>query len=348
MPASARRSAAARAVVRAKAPLRVSFCGGGTDVPPYPQMRGGLVLCSTIDRYAYATLIPRLDDEISIESLDYSLVSHGNIDQPFEYDGKLDLAKAVVNRIHSNPRGMKLFLHSDAPPGSGLGSSSALVVALVSALANHQDVSMTTHELAHLAWQVERIDMAIEGGLQDQYASAFGGINLLEFSGEGVEVQPLKLRPAVLNELAYRLILVYTGQTRMSGDIIAQQVEGYRQEDPSVMAALDEMKTITRDMKDMLVRGRLDDFGDLLDAGWQSKKRLASGIATPQIDELYVEAKKAGALGGKITGAGGGGHLLLFCQFDRRHRIRDAIEKMGASVEGFSFEPKGVQTWQVE
>jgi len=328
--------------------LRVSFCGGGTDVPPYPQMRGGLVLCATIDRYAYATLIPRLDDEISIESLDYSMVSHGNIDRPFEYDGKLDLAKAVVNRIHSAPRGMKLFLHSDAPPGSGLGSSSALVVALVAALANHQHVRMSQHELAHLAWEVERIDMAIDGGLQDQYASAFGGLNLLEFTGEGVEVQPVKIKPAVLNELAYRLILVYTGRTRMSGSIIAEQVEGYKQEDPAVMASLDEMKAITRQMKDMLVRGRLDEFGDLLDSAWQSKKRLASGISTPEIDELYAEAKKAGALGGKITGAGGGGHLLLFCQFDRRHRIREAIEKIGASVEGFSFEPKGVQTWAVE
>ena len=171
-------------MVRAKAPLRVSFCGGGTDVPPYPKMRGGLVLCSSIDRYAYTTLIPRLDDEISIESLDYSTVSHGSIDQPFEYDGNLDLAKAVVNRIHSQPRGMKLFLHSDAPPGSGLGSSSAVVVALVAALARHQDVAMSCHELAELAWQVERLDMAIEGGLQDQYAAAFGGFNMLEFSAE--------------------------------------------------------------------------------------------------------------------------------------------------------------------
>ncbi|HEX6512027.1 MAG TPA: GHMP kinase [Chloroflexota bacterium] len=334
-------------VVRAKAPLRVSFCGGGTDVPPYPEMRGGLVLCSGIDHYAYTTLIPRLDDEISIESLDYSTISHGSVDQPLEYDGKLDLAKAVVNRIHTRPRGMKLFLHSDAPPGSGLGSSSALVVALMAALARHQQVAMSAHELAQLAWQVERLDMAIEGGLQDQYAAAFGGFNLMEFTAEGVQVQPLRLRASVLNELAYRLILVYTGRTRMSGSIIAQQVEGYRQEDAGVLAALDEMKAITLEMREMLVRGRLDAFGDLLDAAWQSKQRLASGISTPEIDELYTEAKKAGALGGKITGAGGGGHLLLFCQFDRRHRIREAVEGMGATVEGFSFEPRGVQTWEV-
>ncbi|MFI5269023.1 MAG: GHMP kinase [Chloroflexota bacterium] len=344
----ARKGADAPRVVRAKAPLRVSFCGGGTDVPPYPQMRGGLVLCSSIDRYAYTTLIPRLDDEISIESLDYSMVSHGNVDQPLEYDGKLDLAKAVVNRIHSQARGMKLFLHSDAPPGSGLGSSSAVVVALVAALAKHQDVAMSSHELAELAWQVERIDMAIDGGLQDQYAAAFGGFNLLEFTAEGVNVQPLRLRPSVLNELAYRLILVYTGRTRMSGSIIAQQVEGYKQQDAGVLAALDEMKTITLQMREMLLRGRLDDFGDLLDSAWQSKQRLAAGISTAEIDELYAEAKKAGALGGKITGAGGGGHLLLFCQFDRRHRIREAVERTGASVEGFCFEPKGVQTGEVE
>ncbi|HLG68986.1 MAG TPA: GHMP kinase [Chloroflexota bacterium] len=338
----------AQHVVRAKAPLRVSFCGGGTDVPPYPEMRGGLVLCSTIDRYAYATLIPRLDDEISIESLDYSTVTHGNVDEPLAYDGKLDLAKAVVNRFHSQPRGMKLFLHSDAPPGSGLGSSSALVVALVAALGSYQDVSLSRHELARLAWEVERLDMAIEGGLQDQYASAFGGFNLLTFTAEGVGVEPLDLRPEVMNELAYRLILVYTGKTRMSGSIIAQQVEGYRAEAPEVLAALDEMKQITLQMKEMLVHGRLDEFGDLLDSAWQSKQRLASGISTPEIDELYAAARKAGALGGKITGAGGGGHLLLFCQFDKRHRIRDAVERTGASVEGFSFEPRGVQTWTVE
>ena len=340
---------AGQAIVRAKAPLRVSFCGGGTDVPPYPQMRGGLVLCATIDRYAYATLIPRLDDEISIESLDYSTITHGNIDRPFEYDGKLDLAKAVVNRVQSRlPRGMKLFLHSDAPPGSGLGSSSALVVALVGAFAHHQHMTTSKDELAQLAWQVERLDMAIEGGLQDQYAAAFGGFNLFEFTGEGVNVQPLRLRPAVVNELAYRLVLVYTGRTRMSGSIIAQQVEGYKQEDPRVLGALDEMKHITLEMKAMLTRGRLDDFGDLLDAAWRSKQRLASGISTPDIDELYAEARKAGALGGKITGAGGGGHLLLFCQFDRRHRIREAVERLGATVEGFSFEPNGIQTWQVD
>lgn len=337
-----------QSVVRAKAPLRVSFCGGGTDVPPYPEMHGGMVLCSTIDRYAYATLIPRMDDEISIESLDYSMRAHGNVDEPLPYDGKLDLAKAVVNRFHTRPRGMKLFLHSDSPPGSGLGSSSALVVALVSALASHQQLELTSHELADLAWQVERLDMGIEGGLQDQYASAFGGFNLFTFTSEGVQVEPLELRPGVLNELAYRLLLVYTGQTRMSGSIIARQVEGYKAEAPQVIAALEEMKRITLQMKDMLIRGRLDDFGDLLDSAWQSKQQLATGISTPEIDELYEAAKNAGALGGKITGAGGGGHLLLFCQFDRRHRIRDAIQRMGATVEGFSFEPRGVQSWEVE
>ncbi|HLQ32950.1 MAG TPA: GHMP kinase [Chloroflexota bacterium] len=333
--------------MRAKAPLRVSFGGGGTDVPPYPQMRGGLVLCSTIDRWAYTTVVPRLDDEISIESLDYSMVSHGQAEQPLEYDGKLDLAKAVVNRFHSQTRGMKLFLHSDAPPGSGLGSSSALVVSLVAALARYQGMAMTSHEVAELAWQVERVDMAIEGGLQDQYAAAFGGFNVVEFTDNGVNVQPLHLSPAVVNELAYRLILVYTGHARMSGNIIAQQVQGYRQEDPKVLAALDAMKILTLEMKNMLMRGRLDDFGDLLDAAWESKKRLASGISTPEIEALYEKAKKAGALGGKITGAGGGGHLLLFCRFDRRHRIRAVVEKMGATVEGFSFEPRGVQTWEV-
>ena len=337
----------AQHVVRAKAPLRVSFCGGGTDVPPYPAMRGGLALCSTIDRFAYATLIPRRDDEISIESLDYSIVSHGSIDRPLEYDGKLDLAKAALNRFHPQPRGMKLFLHSDAPPGSGLGSSSALVVALVAALSAYQGTRLTQHRLAELAWQVERIDMAIDGGLQDQYAAVFGGFNQLTFGAEQVGIEPLPLPQDVLNELAYRLILVYTGHTRMSGSIIAEQVEGYRTEDPTVLAALDEMKSIALRMKQTLLSGRLDDFGDLLDAAWQAKQRLASGITTPDIDELYAAARKAGALGGKITGAGGGGHLLLFCQFDRRHRIREAVERMGATVEGFSFEPQGVQTWEV-
>ncbi|HYG57566.1 MAG TPA: GHMP kinase [Symbiobacteriaceae bacterium] len=329
---------------RARAPLRVSFAGGGTDIAPYPQERGGVVLSATVDKYAYATLQARHDSQVQITSLDYDTVVKYHVHQ-LMFDGKLDLAKAAILNVGPLQHGIDLFLHCDAPPGSGLGSSSALVVATIGVLNHLLGRHLSQYDMAKLAYEVERVDLGIQGGMQDQYSAVFGGFNFIEFRGRDVVVNPLRLSPATVNELQYHLLLCYTGKTRLSANIIAEQQQAYEQKDTAVLGALDELKAITIDMKNALLQSRFDDFGDLLHAGWENKKKLARGVTSPEIDQLYSVAREHGALGGKILGAGGGGYLLVFCPFDRKHLIAAALEKAGGEIEQFSFDFHGLQTW---
>ena len=332
---------------RTRSPLRISFAGGGTDVPPYPQKRGGVVLSATIDKFTYASLAPQDSTEVSVHSLDYDVTVRYNHNETLKYDGELDLVKAVINKFHP-PQGFHLFLHSDVPPGSGLGSSSSLMVALSSLMFRWLGRNADEYALARTAYELERIELGIKGGIQDQYAAAFGGFNFIEFSGDDVIVNPLRIRPDTLDELQYHLLLCYTGATRLSSGIIETQVKAYVQEEKVVMDALDELKQITIQMKNCLLKGYLGDFGDLLHAGWVNKKKLAAQITNPTIDEMYEVARHAGALGGKLLGAGGGGYLLLYCPYLRKHLIAEAVTRLGAQVAGFMFEPRGVTGWSVE
>jgi len=337
-----------RTLVRARAPLRISFSGGGTDVSPYFEERGGAVLSTTIDRYAYATVRARRGTGLTVRSLDYGITIRHDIRTRMRYDGNLDLVKAAINRmnIRRSGAGIEMCLHSDAPPGSGLGSSSTLVVAALAALARWKRTPMTDYDLAELAYRVERVDLGIRGGKQDQYSAAFGGFNFIEFYRDATIVNPLRLPAATLNELEYNLLLMDTGQTRLSAGIIEKQVRNYTERRRDAVAAMDDLKRITVDMKNALLRGRLPEFGALLHAAWESKKRMARAITTPRIDELYELARKKGALGGKITGAGGGGHMLFYCPFDRKHRVREALEKGGAVAVPFHLESQGAQAWE--
>lgn len=335
-------------IVRARAPLRMSFAGGGTDVRPYADLYGGAVLVSTIDKYAYATITRQRGHELSIESLDYNVVAKYRSDEALPPDGTLDLVTAAINRMRGSKRGLTVFLHNDAPPGSGLGSSSAIVVALVGAFSQWLQRPLTEYDIASLGWQVERQDVGIPGGLQDQYASTFGGFNFIEFTKDAVIVNPLRIKPDCVNELHYRLVLCYTGKIRPRAGILERQIQGYERRETEVMAALDELKALAFQMKNDLLRGRLDSFGELLHLSWLNKKKLASGITNPEIDELYEVARKNGALGGKIMGAGGGGYMLFCCQFNRRHHLAGALERMGAQVVQFSFEEAGLQTWETQ
>jgi D-glycero-alpha-D-manno-heptose-7-phosphate kinase len=331
-------------IYRSRAPLRISFCGGGTDVSPYPEERGGVVLSSTIDKYAYASLRPRSDDAIEVRSLDYDILAKYDRRDALPFDGTLDLVKAVINRF-SVPTGLDLFLHSDAPPGSGLGSSSTLVVALMGVFRHWLKLTMTDYELAQMAYKIEREDLCIAGGKQDQYAAAFGGFNFIEFSATAVIVNPLRIKASTLNELEYRLLLCYTGQTRLSAHILSEQVTSYVERKPQVVDALDGMKALAIQMKNLLVLNNLDQFGELLHEAWGLKKQLATRISDAQIDELYERARQAGAIGGKILGAGGGGYLLLFCPFERKHIIARELESAGAQPVDFAFDERGLQTW---
>jgi D-glycero-alpha-D-manno-heptose-7-phosphate kinase len=335
-------------LVRAKAPLRISFAGGGTDVTPFPEREGGCVLSSTINRYAWGTLRPRTDGKICIDSLDLGLSLTYSSRSSLTYDGQLDLAKAAIHRLGGDQDGgYDFFLHSDAPPGSGLGSSSAMMVVLVGLLKEFHHLPLTDYETAELAYSIERIDLGIPGGMQDQYAAAFGGFNFIEFLADRVVVNSLKLSPDIQNELEYNLLLCHTGKVRATEHIIDDQVRRYEGDDPDTTDALKEIKALTSEMKNALLRRQLDEFGRLLDLEWHHKRRMSPRISNRDLDDLYDVARQAGALGGKITGAGGGGYMLLYCPFEKKHLIADRLRSLGCDIKDFALEPLGLQTWRV-
>ena len=336
-------------IIRSKAPLRISFVGGGTDVPPYVEERGGVVLSATIDKYAYGSLRMRDDRNITVQSLDYDIVAKYHVDDDLQYDGELDLIKAVIkNMANGHKQGLDFFIHSDAPPGSGLGSSSTMVVALIGLIKHWQRLPLTHYEIAELAYRIERKDLGIQGGMQDQYAAVFGGFNFMEFGRSAVIVNPLRVDIEIVNELEYSLLMCYTGRTRLSANIITTQVDAYVRREADVLGAMDELKKITIEMKNALLQGRLTDFGSLLHEAWINKKKMARQITNPTIDALYDTARQYGALGGKILGAGGGGYLLLYCEFDKKHIVAEELEKLGGQVVEFTFEQRGLQTWEVK
>src|SRR5579884_3862136 len=233
-------------IIRSKAPLRISFAGGGTEVEPYLSERGGVVLSTTIDKYAYGSARIRDDRQLTVTSLDYNVVLRYGLDDAPAYDGNLDLVKAVIRRLGCGKidHGVDFFLHSDAPPGSGLGSSSTMVVAMIGLFKHLLHLPFTNYDVADLAYQIERVDLGIKGGKQDQYAAAFGGFNFIEFTKDATIVNPLRIPLDVLNELNYNLLLCYTGKTRLSARIIDTQVEGYVQRKEDVLRALDDLKEI--------------------------------------------------------------------------------------------------------
>jgi len=332
--------------IRSRAPLRISFGGGGTDVPPYPEEHGGAVLSTTIGKYAFCTLIERLDDSINVRSLDYDIVARYNIDGELKYDGKLDLVKAAIQTMKVES-GFDLFLHSDAPPGSGLGTSSALVVAIVGAFRQWLKLPLTAYDIAELAYHIERDEAGIKGGRQDQYAATFGGFNFIEFLGKTTIVNPLRIDWNTINELEYRLMLCYTGGTRLSAGILDDQVARYAERNEDVLKAFEETKQLAFDMKNALLLGKLNEFGTLMHQAWTCKKRLSSKITDSRIDELYLLARQNGAIGGKLLGAGGGGYLLFLCEFDKWHIVAEKLEKAGGKIVGFTFDLRGMQSWEV-
>jgi D-glycero-alpha-D-manno-heptose-7-phosphate kinase len=334
--------------IRAKAPLRISFAGGGTDVPPYPEREGGCVLNATIDSYAWGSLRPREDGRIRIESVDLGVLLDCPADSEFVLDGQLDLVKATIVRLQAqNSRGFDVFLHSDAPPGSGLGSSSALIVGLVGLVKEFKNLPLTEYEIANLAYIIEREDLQIKGGHQDQYAASFGGFNFIEFLGDRVIVNPLRIHQDTVNELEHNLLLCYTGTTRRSDHIIEDQTKRFEEKQEDTLRALRDQKQLAVDMKNALLGRRLPDFADLLHSAWESKKNLSPRISNTVIDEMYDTARKTGAIGGKITGAGGGGYMLLYCEFEKKHKVADAMKKLGATPTEFAFESRGLQTWRI-
>jgi D-glycero-alpha-D-manno-heptose-7-phosphate kinase len=306
-----------------------------------------------------ASLRPLEEREIRLRSLDFDLAMNLALDEPLKLDGKLDLLKGVVGYFRDEapsktsgssaglPSGLEIFCTTDAPPGSGLGSSSTMVTTLVGVCREWLGLPLGLYEIAELTYHIEREKVKIVGGRQDQYAAVFGGFNFIEFHGGYTIVNPLKVRRETLNELESRLLLVYTGTTRLSAHIVDRQTRSYREGKETVVGALDAMKELTGQMKNTLLRDDLDTFGRLLHDAWLYKKNLDKGITTPQIDEMYERARNLGALGGKILGAGGGGYLLFLCPFEETHKIGEALRELGGEPAAFAFEGRGLQTWTV-
>jgi D-glycero-alpha-D-manno-heptose-7-phosphate kinase len=329
--------------VIARAPLRISFVGGGTDFPHWFDEHGGAVLSSTIDHYAEVTLQPRDDDRIRIRSIDFGHLVAYDLGRGPVYDGAMDLPKAAIARIGVDG-GVDLDIRSDAPPGSGLGGSSALVTAVVAALAALAGRSMTADELARTSYAIERDDLGIAGGWQDQFATAFGGMNLLEFAPERVAVSPLGLPRDVLDELRAHLLLCYTGRARTDVGLIQTQVRLHAEGREETIQGMKQLQALAYEMRDALEQGEIEAIGPMLQQAYESKKRMNPHIAdgTP-IERLFAAARGAGASGGKICGAGGGGYLLLAADPLRQPDVRGALERLGGRVVPFAFETGGVR-----
>ncbi|MDQ4075782.1 MAG: GHMP kinase [Chloroflexota bacterium] len=328
-----------------RAPVRISFGGGGTDLEAYYALHGGFVVSTTITRYCYVIVREPSDQSIRINSADYRVWQRFDPREIPPVEEPLVLAKAAIERFAEygiRERGVDLFLTAEVAPGTGLGSSSAMAVALSQALATYAGPSLTRKEAADLAsWlEIERLGMPI--GKQDQYASAYGGLNTIEFMREGVRVRPLPLSSEVRDALCSRLLLFSTGQCRNSAEILAQQREDTRTK-PTVNESLHRLKELAQEMACMLRNGELDAFGRLLDSGWQEKRRLSNKVSNPTIDRWYSAARDAGALGGKISGAGGGGFLLLYCPPNKQGAVRETMARMGLRELTFDFDVGGVQ-----
>ncbi|MBM3404647.1 MAG: dehydrogenase [Bacteroidetes bacterium] len=339
-------------IVRSKAPLRLGLAGGGTDVSPYSDLYGGAILNATISMYAYATIIPRNDGKIIIHAADRKQMLDIPSKDVLDPDGNLDLLKGIYNRIVKDytkkPLSFELHTYVDAPPGSGLGSSSTLVVAVLGAFAEWLHIPLGEYDLAHLAYGIERIDLKMAGGKQDQYAATFGGVNFMEFYGEDkVIVNPLRVKEDFLDELAHNLLLYHTETSRISSEIIASQSKNVQEKNQTTLEAMHRLKEQSIMMKECLLKGDLDEIGKILDFGWQYKKNMAKGITNPHIDEIYETAIKSGASGGKVSGAGGGGFMFFYCPGNTRNQVIQSLTKFGGQTKRYDFTANGLRTWSL-
>ncbi len=346
------------ATIRARVPLRLGLAGGGTDLSPYCDDFGGAVLNTTIDRYAYAFIEPSPDGNVHFVAPDLEMEERFPPDLDALHDAKLQLHAGVVRRmIHQFGNGqvfpMRVTSYVDAPPGSGLGSSSALVVALVEAFTARLAAPLGPYDVAHVAFEIERIDLALAGGKQDQYAATFGGTNFIEFhAADRVIVNPLRVAPAVLNELETSMVICFTGVSRRSEAIIVEQQRGMTPAagKPPADGVLDSLHQLKRDaveMKEALLRGEIPRMATILNRSWDAKKRTASGISTGRIEALYELAFASGAIGGKVSGAGGGGFMMFIVPPDRRIAVVRALNAAGGHASGVHLTGQGAESWAV-
>ncbi|ANH81750.1 dehydrogenase [Niabella ginsenosidivorans] len=337
---------------RSKAPLRIGLAGGGTDVSPYCDEFGGAILNATISLNASATIETTDDGKISLEAMDRNESEQYEWTQSLPLNGRLDLLKGVYNRIQKDypfqNEGFKLTTYVDAPAGSGLGTSSTLVVAIVGAFVELLQLPLGEYDIAHYAYEIERNDLQLAGGRQDQYAATFGGVNYMEFyAHDKVIVNPLRIRQRYLDELENNLLLYYTSTSRESAKIIMEQSKNVTQKKGQSIEAMHQLKQQAQMMKEALLKGQLDEIGKILDIGFEQKRRMAAGINNELIDTIYETAKKNGASGGKISGAGGGGFMIFYCPGNTKYRVRERLLQFGGTSRTYQFVKHGLKTWTV-
>lgn len=339
-------------IYRSKAPLRLGLAGGGTDVSPYSDLYGGAILNATLSLYAYATLEHLDTPQIVMHAIDQDQKQTFNTHEELPIDNTLDLLKGVYNRIQKDyglsGQGLKLSTFVDAPPGSGLGTSSTLVVAIVGAFAEMLRLPMGEYDIAHYAYEIERKDLKFAGGKQDQYAATFGGVNYMEFyANDKVIVNPLRIKQEYLFELQNNLLLYFTATSRSSAKIIEQQAGNVVRRDEGAIEAMHQLKHQAQWMKEALLTGKLNEIGEILDFGFEQKIKMADGISNPLIQDIYDTAKKAGATGGKISGAGGGGFMIFYCPRNTKYNVINALSRFEGKARKYLFVEHGLTTWSV-
>ncbi len=342
-------------LIRARAPLRLGLAGGGTDLSPYCERFGGAILNATIDQYAYATLEPLSGTTVHFVAADVGFEESDAADPDgVTLGGPALLHRAVYRRIARDflggkPYPCRLTTYCEAPPGSGLGSSSTMVVAMVKAFVEALSLPLGEYDIAYLAFSIERMDAALRGGRQDQYAATFGGFNFIEFfAGERVVVNPLRVKNWVLSELEASLVLFYTGVSRSSAEIIAEQTLNVSSSAPQSMEAMHQLKADAYVMKEAVLKGDFRTFATVLNRSWEAKKRTAACISNERIDRLFDIALSAGAVAGKISGAGGGGFITFVVDPRRRLDVIRRLELEEGRVMTCSFTKRGTEGWRIE
>lgn len=337
-------------IIRSRAPLRIGLAGGGTDVSPYSDIYGGAILNATIGMYATATIEPLNNGKIIFNAVDLGVCQEMEALEELPSNNDLALLIGVYNRVVRDyahrPLSFRLTTYADAPKGSGLGTSSTVTVAILGAFVEWLRLPLGEYDIAHLAYQIERNDLGMAGGKQDQYAATFGGFNFMEFyADDKVIVNPLRIRPEYINELEFNILLYYTGTSRLSAKIIESQTSNFVTKTEKSIDAAHKLKEQAIRMKEALLKGKLAEIGNILDFGWHYKKQMAAEISNPLIEEIYDAAKNAGATGGKISGAGGGGFMMFYMPGIARYRVMDILKQYGGVVEQIHFTQEGLRSW---
>lgn len=340
-------------IIRSKAPLRLGLAGGGTDVSPYSDMYGGLVLNATINLYAYCTIEELPDcDSIEIDSYDADVHERYVLAESLVIDGKASLIKGVYNRLMKDFAlplvGFRINTYNDAPAGSGLGTSSTMVVAIIKAFVEWYSLPLGDYEISRLAYEIERKDLLLSGGKQDQYAAAFGGFNYMEFlQDDMVIVNPLKVKRWIVDELEASMLLYFTGRSRSSAAIIDQQKKNASDGNTKSVEAMHRIKQSAKDMKLAILKGDINEFARILGQAWEDKKKMADAITNPMIEEAFNVALEAGARAGKVSGAGGGGFIMFVVEPTRKKAVIEALSHLPGFTMPFNFTDGGAHGWKI-